>query len=384
MIDLQETSQASLADTQRPITEIVYDSDSSAKALTARTPEIIEQETGISREIMFPEEQNILYVGDPWQRMGQEIDTHHMTIMDYEYGDTVLFVRDKVRFKWKMENYIVQNVRDTYEYLVEKKDDLEEEQKQWIDELGALVQKAEHTLETIDDIASYPQSAEVWKQLRDSLEQAHKQEVQQSKDPGDPMYSSETGNIRRELWYKVVDGERGFRDIYDWKNIIEPKLQAKEQELKSAGMPEDKLENELKEWTRMWINQIRLKKKPEQANVVVGVFPELPFANASFDRFVASWSISAHAFEHFTYEDFLTCWQEILRVLRDDGEAYIFPLDYREIDMRALEDSLSDLSAEDGYDLEWLIYDGNGEVIGPEDYEDYGYTLKITKKPLSE
>jgi len=52
--DIQE-KRILVRDSQRArVVGTVYESDPMAKALTGRTPKIIEEETGISKEIMFP------------------------------------------------------------------------------------------------------------------------------------------------------------------------------------------------------------------------------------------------------------------------------------------------------------------------------------------
>jgi hypothetical protein len=75
------------------IVSTVYEADES-KALTGRTPERIEEETGVPKEEMFPNEKKILYVGDPWQRMGKEIDSSNFTLIDYEFGEVARFESD--------------------------------------------------------------------------------------------------------------------------------------------------------------------------------------------------------------------------------------------------------------------------------------------------
>lgn len=88
------------------VTDIVYETDPVDKALTGRTSEIIEEQTGISKEVLFPLNKKILYVGDPWQRMGKELDKSHgsdLTLIDYEFGDAVSFVSDDEYFRNKLD-----------------------------------------------------------------------------------------------------------------------------------------------------------------------------------------------------------------------------------------------------------------------------------------
>ena len=62
------------------VADTVFEVDPSSKSLTGRTPERLEQETGIPKEELFPEGKDIIYVGDPWQRMGVELDNEHIFI----------------------------------------------------------------------------------------------------------------------------------------------------------------------------------------------------------------------------------------------------------------------------------------------------------------
>lgn len=78
------------------ISKKIEEYDRACKALTGRTPERIEEEDGIKKEWAFPDEAKILYVGDPWQRMGKEIDKGNLTIIDYEYGEVASFITDEI------------------------------------------------------------------------------------------------------------------------------------------------------------------------------------------------------------------------------------------------------------------------------------------------
>ena len=51
---------------RKQVADVALEVDPAHKALTGRTPERIEQETGIDRHQMFPDHGRILYIGDPW------------------------------------------------------------------------------------------------------------------------------------------------------------------------------------------------------------------------------------------------------------------------------------------------------------------------------
>ena len=180
----------------------------------------------------------------------------------------------------------------------------------------------------------YLSAAEAWKKSREYIETTYKNELekkeQASSEPGDSYNYDDNldklGSLKTYAWYDCVYGERGFRDTLDWKNIIEPKVKALESDLK--GLPEAEKNKEIASATKSWIEEIRLHKRTESSNVLEAVFPQLPFKDASFDRMVASWSISAHVFAELDETGFEVLWDETQRILKEGGKAYIFPLNY--------------------------------------------------------
>lgn len=96
-----------LPDVKKKIQDTIYNADVSFKALTGRTPEIIYDQTGLDVDTLFPETGNILYVGDPWQRMGKTLDRDNLYIIDYEFGETASFVTDKECFFEKLFNTVL-------------------------------------------------------------------------------------------------------------------------------------------------------------------------------------------------------------------------------------------------------------------------------------
>jgi ubiquinone/menaquinone biosynthesis C-methylase UbiE len=85
-------------------------------------------------------------------------------------------------------------------------------------------------------------------------------------------------------------------------------------------------EKKLKDKRRELIEGIRFEVTAKEAEVVQAMFPFLPFKDEEFDRFVAFWSISTYVFEHLKDEELTRYWQEILRLLKPGGKAYISPL----------------------------------------------------------
>ncbi|MBD3366264.1 hypothetical protein GF360_02880 [candidate division WWE3 bacterium] len=370
------------------VTDLVYETDPLGKALTGRTPERLEEETGIPTEIMFPKDAKILYVGDPWQRMGRELDESHgsnLTLIDYEYGEVASFVRDDESFRESIArkgNYLAEQLEAMVaeEVLAE----YNEEDAEWLKHFNELVQEANKLSEDADSDEDYARASEAWGKAREYIEETHKADVedkeQQEAEPGDTptdedYEDDELAYFRTSAWYDCVYGERGFKDIPDWNNIIKPKVEALEQEL--SNLPEQERERRVANETRSWIEEIRLQKRTEKSNVVEAVFPQLPFKDEAFDRLVASWSISAHVFAELDEEGFEVFWDETHRVLADQGEAYIFPLNYYYYVDETLINSLEQMK-EKHPDMDYAILNNEGTPISYEEASSYGYGDEYT------
>lgn len=351
--------------TEHPrLAETVYQTDPQSKRLTGRTPEQIEEEIGISKEEIFPEDQQILYVGDPWQRMGLEIDNNNLTIIDYEYGEPASFIDDNSEFHTELASKINETLREA-DYLLEHAD-LNEFEKEWLVEFRQKITSAQY-LSKAQDIDEYHKLADAWHELKLLIEEAY-QNPQLQHDPW-------LIRLRKESWYLCVFGERGFRDIPDWENIIKPKLERDASELKNQDLTSEERDKKLGLKRKQYIEEIRLKKKPEKASIIEGVFPELPFKGKSFDRFIASWSISAHTFEELDRDGFEAFWQEISRILKAGGRAYIFPIDNNRVSEIDLVDSLKSCAEKFGFS--WQFFDQSGQ---PESELEYAHTLILTKQ----
>ncbi len=304
----------------------IYKTDANDKALTGRTPADIEQETGIPAEDMFPVDSKILYVGDPWQKMGIELDESHgsnLTIIDYEYGEVASFVRDNKTFReFISENGVSLSSKLFSMTAPEALRSYTEENAQWLAEFYELVQKANQLSQIAKSDAEYATAARAWAAAKEHIENSNKKK----KESDQQNNGDELSDFKKDAWYVCVKGERGFTDIPDWNNIIKPKVDALARKL--AHLPKDQRKKTIANETRSWVESIRLQKHTEKSNVVEAVFPQLPFKSESFDRLVASWSISAHMFAQLDEEGFEVLWDEVHRVLKDNGTAYIFPLNY--------------------------------------------------------
>lgn len=394
--------------------------DKEEKALTGRTPEMIAEETGFKKEEIFPEGKQILYVGDPWQRMGREINDSRLKIIDYEFGESASFINNEEEFR-KDIFYEGQNLLSSIEYVRDsiKKEDNSDKEKENIAELEELyklvdtawqMSRAEdldfyenfynfddHGGEEREDKKKkldeeYKKIADAWKEARIFIEKKHNQdktlkdetEIEQEEKAGESEFFDELSDLEilyKEAWYKCVNGERGFRDVADWHNIIIPKMDdalEKIKQGKGGQLSEGEFDDFVEKYSRKFIDEIRLKKRTDLAEVLQARFPELPFKDKSFDRFVASWSISAHIFARMNKEEFNLCWEEIARVLAKDGEAYIFPLNYYFDDKSEMLDSLQEASEKENFS--WKIYDAYNRIMTEEEVRDHGdfaYTLWI-------
>jgi hypothetical protein len=373
----------------KEITNIIYDVDGESKALTGRTPERIFQETGVPTEVMFPKNAKILYVGDPWQRMGRELDATHgsnFTLIDYEFGDIASFVKEDGLFRDTIHQRAKNLLSEITSALsVDVKEDYSEIDLEWLYKFKDYVTTAYELSESAKTDQEYLAASRAWNTAKKFVEESHKAEMdkqaQQEAEPGDSVSSldnieSALSYLRASAWYDCVYGERGFKDIPDWNNIIKPKLDSLKQQL--TDLPEEDANRKIDVALRSWIGEIRLKKNTEKTNVVEAIFPELPFKSESFDRLVASWSISAHVFAGLDEEEFDVFWSETYRVLRSGGEAYIFPLNYYYAVNETLINSLEAMKFKYS-DVSYEILDSEGQPVSNPIYSDNNYTLVINK-----
>lgn len=407
---------------KRRIDDYIRQFDETEKALTGRTPEIIAKETGFGKEEIFPENEQILYVGDPWQRMGREINDSRLKIIDYEFGETASFISNEEYFRNDIclqGEYLLTSIESAINSI--KKDQNTDKEKLDISELEELKKLVGSAWEMSKDESldfyenfydnddyggngreekkkkldgDYKKIAEAWKEARIFIEKKHNQD-KTLKDEAEVEQEEKAEKIKiedfdvleilyKEAWYKCVNGERGFRDIPDWHNIIIPKLERileKAEGEKGMSLTEEEKDDLVGKYRKKFIDDIRLKKRTDEAEVLQARFPELPFKDKSFGRFVASWSISAHIFDWMNKREFDCCWEEIARVLAKDGEAYIFPLNYHFGDKTEMLESLKEAAVK--LNFTWEIYDYNKEAMSESDVENYqerAYTLKIKMK----
>lgn len=323
------------------VVQKVYENVPWGLHLTGRTPERISEETGIAEDELFPEDAAILYIGDPWQKMGVIKDTSKLTIIDYKYGEIASFDPDAVDIARRSASeaaYISSNVQQILDRISEG-----DTSRVWlVDFKSQLDRIAERDrVVTYEDMLAL---ANEWKSIKEMIESRYKETgARDSAGDAGNGYGDEDplAYFRQQCWYDAVARERNLRDTVDWNLFIVPKLEQAYQQWRAKSLPEEDIDRKLAHMATHEVELIRLKKKPKDANVVVAVFPELPFAQDSFDRLVAAWSISVHSLRDADEEDMKVYWDEINRVLKEGGKAYIYPLSWDAVNEEAVLQTVS-------------------------------------------
>lgn len=355
------------------LTERVYNRDKPGKSLTGRTVETLVFETEIPAEELFPLDTRILYIGDPWQKMGLELDASHgdkLTLIDYEYGEVASFVTEPSEFFEGIEKRTSRVLTELHNCLTSATPYSDEQLDAFDSLFSAITTAAEPTTVALQQ-DRFKETAALWDALKQQVETC-------TVFNGNPYETK----LIKDMWYLAVFGARGLTDIYDWETSIKPQLEKAEWE--TQHLPQQEQAQFLRLEEKRLIEEQRMHKKPEQANVVQAVFPQLPFADASFGRVVASWSISAHIFNGMTFDEYFVCWKELFRVLEPAGEAIVFPLNYYYYPDFDFVSSLEEMT-EQHNDFEFEVLDQNGSPI-PKEYityeDDNAYTLIISKLEL--
>lgn len=253
---------------------------------------------------------------------------------------------------------------------------LTETESEWFEGFKTLLEEAYEVTKGVQDLKDYPDAAACWERAIDFLEEKYKEEIENNRDiERDNFWVTST---RKQAWYDCIYAKRGLLDIPDWETIIEPRLNRYQKTLEKTEHSESEKELLCEKMRRQLIHAIRFNHEPKHANVLQGLFPDLPFFKENlFKRIVASWSLSAHAFSNFSEEEFLFCWHEFDRLLDDDGMAFIFPLNYQPIDFRVMLKTLDQMTEKTG--LTYLFLDYEGCFV---DYPELAETL-VLKKPNS-
>lgn len=258
------------------------------------------------------------HIGDPWQRL----DAKGVTIIDYEFGPVVEYRATKAQLLSKLwaEYYRAYSYHDrTWQGKHEKKDldpgspeAFSAANQAPVEELITKVENAQ--------LSDYPKIAEEFQAFRQKVET---ETAKYNLEGGDREPTEEEANVI-SLWYLAIEGAR-LQDVYDQKTIVGPQI-----ERFARSLPHNLTKEEKRKliWqkNRELVEKIRLKKTTKEADVAQTIFPELPFADESFNRIVAYFSVTTYAFQALDFDDFMLYWSEINRVLKNGGRAYLGPL----------------------------------------------------------
>lgn len=286
------------------IADRVEEIDRYQKALTGRRAEDYARESGLEVGILFPEGKEVLNVGDPWQTL----DLPGVTSIDYEFGEEAEFVRDEPAFLAELPHVLRSAIEQLR--LQSETGDVEEAKlaSVLIEELEAQRPAMEQAVP--DD---YVPLADICRALHQRISALRES---RGADQGDVRRAA---SGLREAWYGLVHLERGFRDSDLVRNVIEPTLNAKIITERLSGQEREELFRQL-------VEQHRFVKRTKHARILKATFPDVPFEPDSFDRIVASWSLSTHMFPEMSAEEFTVYWNKFDELLRAGGAAYLWPI----------------------------------------------------------
>lgn len=398
-----------LSELSRKAVEIDFDQ----KALTGRTPEDLELDTGISAERFFPEGKKVLYVGDPYMVMGKIYDNPNFVTIDYEFGDQNQFIYSEEELAETL-GFRADDVVEGINYILEKNTYPNDDFNLILEEVLPLLKTAINNSREIFENTDFglPESREQckkaiqdWELVRSTIGKKRSDlrgeinKMQKNLDGESYFESIWLKNKKQDLdtvWYLALDVIRGFNDLPDYYEKVEPDIvdlleeeQEKERKEKEAAgeifeeWSDEKIEEFYSDHYRKFSDKIRPKRErqPEESSVIRGAFPSLPFKEKSFDSFVASWSLSTHFFKELDEEKFGLCWEEMMRILKSDGEAFIFPLNWNFDDEQKekMIESLQEFSKKNPQFL-WELWMGENQKIVLGNDINLADTLFIKKK----
>ena len=140
------------------------------------------------------------------------------------------------------------------------------------------------------------------------------------------------------------------------------------------GIIYDQVDENLSSWEEVYLGRFKPKTEKDNPNIKQTVFPQIPVRDHTYDRIIASWSMSTHAFGGMNYEGFMMCWNELWRVLTNGGDCYIFPLGTQS-NKEDFQRSLEDMKEKIG--MRYILLNTYGQEVAtfPE-----AYTMRIVKE----
>lgn len=317
-----------ILDTRDPLTRKIWNENRGNKRINGHSPEYVAEELGVSVDEVFPPEGLTVYVGDPWQKL----DRKGVVIVDYEFGPVVEFQDDRERYRRQLNQRITSIEYGMSSYDASGDSRVSEVVREGIATARGLYEQSENAdHETLKRISA---AFFVMKQhIEHEIDR-------QSGEGRDPILA--TDEFLRSLWYVAVHGARAI-DLADWEEKLKPSYESFAARF-SLDTPDEERTEALRSKRQRLIESIRLEKTAKDAHVVQAMFPHLPFKDATFDRFVAFWSISTYVFPSLTREEMRTYWNEIQRVLKPGGKSYIGPI--FEGNERDLDQSLREMAGD--------------------------------------
>ncbi len=274
--------------------EKVIEVDAPQKALTGRKPDDYATESCVDLQELFPEEGEILNIGDPWQTL----DLPGVTSIDYESGEEAEFVHDVAGFLSELDSRMAGIMEESASVRTDSN---------LIDVLADFMDKLANADENDFD------------RLGDLLLEISNNYVNNA-GTGDDYLSLSFKNI----WYELQRIGRGLKDVWLTKFVIEPTIKTEVlAELKRGKTLSPERIDDIKQRI---ITESRFVPKTKHAKMIKATFPNDVFEDNSFDRIIASWSLSTHMFPVMETGEFAIYWEEIDRLLKKDGACYMWPI----------------------------------------------------------
>ncbi|MBI2550933.1 class I SAM-dependent methyltransferase [Candidatus Uhrbacteria bacterium] len=305
-----ETNARQVEKERQEIVAGVHTIDAEQKVLTGRHALDYAEESGVPYTVLFPEGAEILNIGDPWQTL----DLPGVTTIDYEYGEEAEFVTDPVAFLVSAPEQLALAATTLSQWAREQGENQRGTEGRFIAQelrrLGAAMPEAR-------SLGSFPAFGD---RLLAAAKRISAFELREKQDGKRWASVPLAEDKRKQAWIKIDRLGRGFHDAHLTLTVIEPAIRQAALERHGLTKPqEDQLRREL-------IEAHRFHRKTEHADIRKGTFPDVPLPDHSFDRLVASWSISAHLFPELKPQQFAHYWEEIHRLLKKDGVAVIWPI----------------------------------------------------------
>jgi len=317
-----ETHEASESLQRRGICQeiatLIRNYDVPEKALTGRQPYMYESHSGISHSELFPQGGSVLNIGDPYQK----VDLPGVTILEYESGEEARFTGDYIKGWNNLPGTIDKftgEVLSLYQRICQEHNEPVSAEVTNIEDdlivITGLLADIRDIEQSTEKYQLMGEASEIIRTVADAIAKLTK-EIPNGNDSR--FYSSDI----IKAWYRCQGFALLIQDLVLWEESIRPELL---QESIRLGGVSDTQESEI---IRRIVARERFIKKTQHAEVIKGAWPEVEFNDQQFDRIIASWSITAHIFRVMKPHHFVFFFDEMSRILKPDGVAYLWPMDH--------------------------------------------------------